>query len=260
MIDAWTIRGCTALLAGALLLGTAASRRPATDTEERMRFYQARIAGPGTYPAYARLGAAYLQKARETGEARYYAVAEHSLRQSLRFQPNQEALRWLAGVYLARHQFEEALACAQQAVESLPEDQEAQGALFDAYLGLRDEQSAAAVAHRMMETRPGFGAWIRLASLQEFRGELARAIHSAKRACDVAEAERSPRETRAWCQVRIGTLRSANARRDQARQAFRRALEIFPDYFLAQRHLGFDGASTKRADCSSVHAFRCSLQ
>ena len=152
-----------------VLAGIRSHRTPGSDTDARIQFYQAKIGGPATYPAYARLGAAYLQKARETGDAGYYDQAERHLEQSLRYQRNFEAARWLAAAYSARHTFQRALPYAREAISAVPSDVESQAALFDAQLGLGDRGAAAATLAGMLDQGPSFTAGTRLAALKKRR-------------------------------------------------------------------------------------------
>lgn len=210
---------------------------PGSDADARIEFYKARIGGRGTYPSYARLGAAYLQKARETGRSSFYHDAENYLLQSLRFQRNYEALRWLADLALARHQFRVALAYARETVQTMPGDLDAQGALFDSHLALGDVQSAAGVAERMMQMQPGFASLTRRAALRESRGDWHGAVETMARACQQAEADRLPAEPRAWCQVRLGSLHLSGCEPQKAEAAYRSALRRLPRYFRAEEHL-----------------------
>lgn len=100
---------------------------PASDTDARIAFYQARIGGRGTYPSHARLGLTYLQKARETGEGGWLDEAERHLRASLDSQTNYEALLGMGALLAARHQFDDALRHATEAAAALPASVEAQG-------------------------------------------------------------------------------------------------------------------------------------
>ncbi|MBI2956452.1 MAG: tetratricopeptide repeat protein [Acidobacteria bacterium] len=224
-----------AVLAG--FAATAQESVPPGDTDARIEYYKARLGGPGTYPVYTQLGAAYVQKARETGLVSYYEEAERYLERSLEFQRNFEALRWLAVVYTAQHQFPEALPYAREAVETLPEDLDAQAALFDVLLALGRHDEAAAVLETMQQSEPGFHVSARLAALRHYRGELRAALEGINQACAEADAEPWPLETRAWCQVRRGALSLDNCRPEDAEAAYQRALEILPAYYLALEHL-----------------------
>jgi hypothetical protein len=56
--------------------------------------------------AYHRLGDAYVQKARETGDLSYLTLAEKALRRALEIAPgNAGAARHLARVFSTRHEF-----------------------------------------------------------------------------------------------------------------------------------------------------------
>ncbi|MGH9858514.1 MAG: tetratricopeptide repeat protein [Candidatus Acidiferrales bacterium] len=211
---------------------------PASDTEARIAFYQARIGGRGTYASRARLGLAYLQKARETGEGRWLDEAERHLRASLDSQTNYEALLGMGALLAARHQFDDALRHATEAAAALPASIEAQGLLFEIHLALGDVPQAEAVVQRMMSAAPGFAAFSRLAALDEYRGALDEALATIERACDDAERGNLPAGSRAWCEVRRGAL-LLGARCDAAgaEQAYQRALRIFPGYFFAREHL-----------------------
>ena len=104
---------CAILVVGAAGRASAAENSVPSTADARIRYYKARLGGAGTYPIYARLGAAYIQKARETDRLSYYSEAEKYLLRSLEFQRNFEALYWLNSVYLAQHRFPEALHMAE---------------------------------------------------------------------------------------------------------------------------------------------------
>ncbi len=212
-------------------------RAACADADARIRFYAARIGGPATYPAYARLGASYLQKARETGRPEYYLQAERCLEQSLRFQRNYEALHWLAAVDNARHKFGEALPLAREAVSAMPADLDAQGTLFDAYLGLQDHDGAASVLDGMLRRGPSTAVLARLAALRQVEGNWEAAIKAMESASVMAEGNRAPAETRAWCQVQLGFLHFRRGELKAADESYARALKIFPGYHHALQHL-----------------------
>ena len=111
------LRASLALFLSATLIiaaAHAAERATAKSAAERIAFYRARIGGPGTYPIYARLGMAYLDRFRETGKTRDWDEAVKALRQSLDYQPNYEAHLGLAMALSERHHFAEALAACRR--------------------------------------------------------------------------------------------------------------------------------------------------
>jgi len=244
-----------ALVAGAVLLATRSSPTAPSDTDARIEYYQARLGGPGTYPAYARLGLAYLEKARETGNARYSDDAEQYLEESLRFQRNYEALRGMSILSLARHKFPEAQLFAEEAAAADPGDLEAQGTRFDAYLALGDDPRAETVLEGMLRSETGFVSSTRLANLRQYRGHTPGALEAMRRACSDAEKLGLPAEKRAWCQVRLGSLFVAGCDGAQAERAYQQALEIFPDYFLAREHLAeLRAAQDRPAEAMALYA------
>jgi tetratricopeptide (TPR) repeat protein len=244
---AWAAALAVLFITGLVVVFRVGVRPPEKDTDARIEFYRARLGGPGTYPAYARLGLAYLQKAREAGQARYIREAEEHLRRSLGFQRNYDAIRGMAAVHLARHEFREALAYAQEAVATLPGDLEARGVLFDTYLALGDEVRAGETADAMMKLLPSFASYARMAALLEYRGDYPAALRMMGQACKEAEAEQVQAEAAAWCQVRVGSIYVALCDAAQAESHYRRALERLPGYFFAREHLAELRATQGRA-------------
>ncbi len=211
---------------------------PASDTDARIAWYGQRVGGAGTYPLYARLGLAYLQKARETGQSHYFLEAEKQFRASLGYMPNYEALLGLGTVLAARHEFREALRYAEEAAAAMPASLDAQGLLFEIHLGVGDVERASATAEKMKAAGPSFAALTYQAALAEYRGDLAGALGSMEQGCQALQASTRPAATHAWCQVRRGALLLA-ARCDvnATEQAYQRALEILPGYYFAREHL-----------------------
>lgn len=226
-----------AVFAGFLL--RPAPEPPLSDTDARIAWYRERASGRGSYSHYARLGLAYLQKARETGQSHWYDAAERNLRTSLAYQVNFEAFLGLGTVLSARHHFREALPFAEQAAASVPGSPEAQGLLFEIHLALGDtaqaEQALDAVAPSQSTTFEISSRW---AALAEYRGWPGEALRKIDQACANARARRLPPGVQAWCAVRRGAL-LLNARCDApaAEQAYQQALRIFPNYYFAREHL-----------------------
>lgn len=212
---------------------------PAANTDARIAWYKERIGGRGTYPLYARLGLAYLQKARETGKGQWYAEAEGHLRTSQDYQSNYEALLGLGMVHAARHEFTEAQRYAAEASAARPESIEAQGLLFEIALALGDAEKAGAVVANMTARAPAtFEAASREAAFHEYRGSLNDALASMAAACGDAHHRHLPAGARAWCEVRHGALLlSARCDAAGAEQAYQNALAILPNYYFAREHL-----------------------
>lgn len=216
---------CSGIAAGASMASAS--------TEAKIAFYRARIGGRSTYPAYARLGMAYEQKARETGNPEFHEEAVRHFRTSLHYQHNFEALWGIASALSERHKFSEALPYATEAADAMPSNLEALGILFDIHLALGNEPEAAAIADRMVHALAGFQAYTRLAALRQYKGDYSGALEEMIKARDSA----LPASTRAWIEVRIGSLHVFQGETPEARVAYEQALKLVPDYFFAQEHL-----------------------
>jgi hypothetical protein len=221
-----------------LLLAAAAAlllrpSQPPGDADARIAFYRERIGDRGTYPSYARLGLAYLQKARETGPHTYLTDAEQHLKTSLGFQRNFEALAGLAMVFAAQHRFREALPLAEEAVAAWPGSPDALGALFDIHLALGDVARAEQALKKMNEADGGsLAALSRAANLAEYRGDLKAALELQSRACSPLRA--APAESRAWCAARLAMLHRYSCDAQLARRLLDEAEKIRPGYFMAR--------------------------
>ena len=231
--------GLALLLNAALIAAAAAAERTSTKktAAERITFYRARTGGPCTYPIYARLGLAYLDRYRETAKTRDWEQAVAALRQSLRYQTNFEALLGLAMALSERHHFAEALPYAQEALRAMPSDIEAAGTLFDIHLALGNVAAADKVLQEMLKAQRGFHALSRLAALREYQGDLRGALEAMCEARDAAVRSKFSPNILAWAEVRIGALHVANCEKQEARDAYERALRIVPGYAFAREHL-----------------------
>lgn len=127
--------------------------RPSVD--ERIRYYSEKTAAqPRLYPVYAQLGAAYLDKARQTHDPSYLKRARRVLHQSLEIQPNFLALKAMAAVCNYAHHFEEGLHWARRASEANPADTAVTALLAESHMGLGQLDEAQASLTRGT-TAPG---------------------------------------------------------------------------------------------------------
>ena len=107
--------------ATALTRGGHAGLGAITATDERIAVLQNQVKeSPDDYSRYDHLGAAYFQKARETGDIAYYELAEKTLNRSVALMPRNpttvDPLVDLALVYMGEHRFTDALISTQQAI------------------------------------------------------------------------------------------------------------------------------------------------
>ena len=90
-----------------------------SSTSDLIKTLQSRVRRyPEDYAGYAGLGAAYLQKGRETGDAADFELAKGALEKSLDLLSNDPAAAFamtqMAVVCMAEHRFDDALAWAQK--------------------------------------------------------------------------------------------------------------------------------------------------
>lgn len=180
------------------------------------------------------LGAAYLQKARETGDPTDYPRAEAALNQALAIAPeNVDALSARGELALARHQFAEALTWAERARLLTPHRAVIYGIIGDAQIELGNYP--AAFAALMMDRRPDAAAYARASYARELTGDVAGAIV----ALEPAAAMGAPAgEAAAWLRVQLGHLYfTYRGNRDAAAAAYQQALNAFPGYLHARAGL-----------------------
>jgi tetratricopeptide (TPR) repeat protein len=184
--------------------------------------------------SYYRLGDAYIQKARETGDASYFTRAAEALRKSLAIAPGQSgALRHLAYVLYSLHDFEGAAAQAARAIELNPTDGHAHGILGDAYLEVGQYARAEEAYRRMLQTDGDLYSYSRLAGLKSLRGDVDGAIADLEGAIEAGTAKRRPAEAVAWTQWQLGAEHWSLGNLRAAEAAYLAALNTFPKYHQA---------------------------
>ena len=205
-------------------------------TDQVIQLYQSHAAkNPHDFLSYGKLGAAYVQKARETGDIRYYDLAEQALKQSLELGPDPAtaatATAGVALVSLGRHQFRDAAAQAEKALGLGPTP--ARYAIVgDAYVEM-GEYDKASRAYSKMLAMPGPPLPSRLWHLRFLQGDPQGAIQDVQQALKgVAESD-LPRENLAWSQVQLGELYFHVGDVAKSEQAYRDALLSFRGYHLA---------------------------
>jgi tetratricopeptide (TPR) repeat protein len=114
-----------ALLSLSLLAGRGFAQR--SETDHVIQFFQWKVSQDAEDCFnYDRLGTAYIQKARETGDIAYFDLAAKALEKSLALESTHAeaapATKHLATVYFSEHRFAEARALAQRALELNPGD------------------------------------------------------------------------------------------------------------------------------------------
>jgi tetratricopeptide (TPR) repeat protein len=175
--------------------------------------------------AYYGLGDAYGRKARESGDITYFNLAEQALRQALQLRPQYgEALRHLAFVLYARHDFAGAAQEASRAIALDATDGHAYGVLGDAYLEVGKYDQAQEAFQKMIALERDLYAYSRLSSLKSLWGDTAGAIEDLKQAIEAGQTEGRPQEHIAWAQWQLGNEYFALGNLGEAEGQYRAAL------------------------------------
>jgi tetratricopeptide (TPR) repeat protein len=183
---------------------------------------------------YYRLGDAYMQKHRETGDSLYIDLAEKALHKCLHIAPEQSgAARHLAYAMYMRHGFDEAAVQAQKAAALDPTDSHAYGILGDAYLEVGKYDAAAQTYQRMMQLRQDLYAYSRLAGLKSLQGDAAGAMADLERAIRLGRVEARPPESIAWAMWQLGNESLALGQLPAAEASYLEALNTVPQYYRA---------------------------
>lgn len=225
-------------VAAALLAGTAVTVAQERATDQLVKFHQSRIAADPDDPlAHNRLAAAYVRKARESGDLAYYGLAESTARRSLallaRGPSAGSATTTLAVTHLARHEFEQALALARQALDLDPTELTPHAVAGDALLELGEYDGAAQAYARLAGREGPRGGDSRVAYLRFLQGDTPGALAAMRRAVEVARAAAPLGEPTAWAHAQLGELLFTAGDVDGAGAAFRDALTAVPAYHRA---------------------------
>jgi tetratricopeptide (TPR) repeat protein len=184
--------------------------------------------------AYYRLGDAYMQKARETGDVTYIGLAEKSLQRCLEIAPDHSgAARHLAYAMYMRHGFDEAALQAQKAVILNPADSHAHGILGDAYLEIGNYEAAAHAYQRMLQLQRDLYSYSRLSGLKSLQGDTPGAIADLEGAIQLGRAQNRPPESIAWAMWQVGNEYLALGKLSEAEARYVDALDTVAGYYRA---------------------------
>lgn len=154
--------------------------------------------------AWVQLGDAFMQKARETADVSYYNRAEAAFQQALTLTPqHREALTGMAWVASVRHDFEQSITWAKQALALDASHHRAHGLLGDAAVEMGDYEAAFEHYQSMINLRPDFSSYSRAAHLLYLTGSHMQAIWMMQKAL----AAGAPyAEHTAWGQAQLALL------------------------------------------------------
>jgi tetratricopeptide (TPR) repeat protein len=240
----------------------AVSAAPSASTQSTVEFpadhgirtAEAAVASsPQVGAGYVALASAFMQKARESGDASYYERAEAAVQKALALEPQSvDALRTLAWVQTGKHEFREALTTAEQLLMQQSDDPLIHGLLGDAAIELGEYTRAEDAFQNMLDLRPGLASYSRAAYLLELYGNVDEAIAFMERAVKAGSVQ-DP-EPFAWCLVQLGQLHFNQGRLGKAETAYNNALAVFPRYYQALAALGqVRGAQRRYAEAIALY-------
>jgi tetratricopeptide (TPR) repeat protein len=228
-------------------------------TDERITALQNQVKeAPGDYTRYERLGEAYFQKARETGDVAYYDLAETTLNRSVSLIPNGVSTADpqvdLALVYMGEHRFNDALASTQNAISVGSGNLVAFATEGDAYTDIGD-YSKAELAYNTLRTMGSaiasplavsYMADSRLSYLKFLGGDTAESIQLMQRATVAAIQLNIPKENLAWLYYEWGQRYFQAGDLHHADMAYSSALAADPSHYRSLAGLAQVRAAQER--------------
>jgi len=241
------------------LSGAVPLRAQQSATDDLIKRLQARVKrNPEDHTGFAELGAAYLQKGRETADAADYELAKGALEKSLDLLSNDPAAAFamtqMAVVCMVEHRFDDALTWAQKALALGSGDPSPWAIAGDALADMGDYKSAADAYSRL---KSPFGsedeklAYLyqqnsRMSFLRFVAGDTQGAIQLTRSAVRTAIETHMPAENIAWSQYQLGEELFLAGEIDAARKAYVDSLEEYPNYYRALAGLAKVRASQGR--------------
>ncbi len=219
-------------------------RAQQSSTNDLIKTLQSRVRRyPEDYAGHAGLGAAYLQKGRETGDAADFELAKGALEKSLNLLSNDPAAAFamtqMAVVCMAEHHFDEALAWAQKALALGSGDPSPWAIAGDALADMGD-YTGAAEAYSKLDSVFGsedeklafsYQRDTRTSFLRFIAGDRAGAIDLMRSAVQKAIEMRMPVENIAWSEYQLGEELFQTGEIAPAEKAYLAALQEYPGYY-----------------------------
>jgi len=220
-----------------------------TGTDRAIRSAQAAVASdPKNAKGYAALGAAYFQRARETGDVNDYQLAEESLSKSLDLGTDEfstdDALATMAEVCMGEHRFADALMYSHKALSLGSGDVSSFAIIGDAYADMGEYDKAAQAYARLtprdmtLSPRAAYARDSRIAYLNFISGDTAEAVQLMKIAVAEGTEARIPSENLAWLYYELGEFDVHAGDTAAADVAYVTALTIYPGDYRALAALG----------------------
>lgn len=210
-------------------LGPEPAEAPATATARGIATLEGAVrAQPDSATAYASLGDAYLQAARDTADSAYLERADGAFAAALGRDPNSApAVIGQGTVALAGHEFARGLELGVQAHRLEPALVRPYANIVDAQIELGRYDAAARSLERMVALKPTLAAYARVSYFRELNGDLDGAVQAMRLA--VAAGGGSV-ESSTYVQHLLGKLEILRGHEAAAERAFKVALSLDPEY------------------------------
>lgn len=213
-----------------------ASAAPTEKLDSDIKTAEALVAtNPPLTKPYLNLASLYLQKVRETSDSSYYAKIDELMDKAAAIDPTDgdvPAIR--ASVAMGRHDFQTGKTDIQKALALNDHTAAYYGLNGDADIELGQYQDAVDSFQKMVDIRPDFSSWSRIAYIRELYGDIPGAKEALTQA--ISSGSNYP-ENIAWAYVEMGKLQM----RDDlpaAKVSFNSALQVLPTYTQAMEGLG----------------------
>jgi tetratricopeptide (TPR) repeat protein len=206
-------------------VGGAVSDRAGGDRLEELQ--RAIAAQPNNAAAYAALGEAFMQRARETGDPGWYARAGRAFAAGLRRDPRDLGALLGAGTLAnLRHDFRAGLRLGETAHRAEPALARPYVVLADAQIELGRYRAALASIQRLVDLKPGLASYARASYFRELSGDRTGAVAAMR----LAVSAGGTAESVGYVQVLLGDLELGRGQVGAARDAYRAALAAVPGY------------------------------
>ena len=219
-----------------------------TETDRIIRRMQSLVArNPKEPRSYAGLGAAFLQRARETGDVEDFQLAEQALNKSMDMLSTDLSatapLATMAEVCMGEHRFEDALSYAQKALALGSGDLSPFAIVGDAYADMGEYQKSGVAYSRLTsdpaeQARTSYIRDSRLAYLKFISGDTDSAIRLMQSAVAAGVQLRLPSENQAWLYFELGEFYLQKGSALAADHAYIAALTAHPGDYRALAGLG----------------------
>jgi tetratricopeptide (TPR) repeat protein len=173
---------------------------------------------PKDFDSHINLANAYLQKVRETGDPTLYTKTEDLLGEAQKLDDHSpELFATMGRLALARHDFAAALQNGTRALALDPESASYHGIVGDAQIELGMYDEAINSYQEMVDRRPDFDSFSRVAYARELYGDPEGAIEAMEFAL---QAGSGTPENVAWAHVQLGNLWFTLGKLEEAQKAY----------------------------------------